>query len=81
MAQVLTLVEFSEVQVETVLAQEEQRPNYAFIARDSTVLEAENKFAANNSLEALFITQHGKSNQVLLGIITRWDLLTLTNSG
>jgi CBS domain-containing protein len=75
-SRVLTLVDFSDEKAGSVLAEEEKRRNCEFIPRDCTVLEAESKFAANGLLEALFISQNGKSRQSMIGIITRWDVFT-----
>jgi predicted transcriptional regulator len=74
----MTLVEFSEERVEAVLSREEKRNNYEFISRSTTILDAENRFVMNPSLEALLITEHAKPEDALLGIITRWDILGLT---
>jgi CBS domain-containing protein len=76
-SRVLTLVEFDEEIVDSVLHHEEKRPNYAFISRDLTILDAENKYVANPFLEALLITNHGKQDEKLIGIISRWDILQL----
>lgn len=75
--QVMTLIELEEVTVFDLLGQEEQRSNYQFIPRDATMLDAENFFVRNTLLEALLITQTGKPNEKLIGIITRWDMLSL----
>lgn len=74
---VMTLIELDEVTAFDLLGQEEQRSNYRFIARDTTLLEAENFFVQNALLEALLITQNGKPNEKLMGIFTRWDILNL----
>ena len=74
---VMTLVELDEVMVKDLLRQEEQRLNYQFIPRETTLLDAENFFVRNTLLEALLITEKGKSNEKLIGIITRWDVLSL----
>jgi len=74
-ATVLSLVDFEEVFVEQVVAEEEKRPNWKFISRDKAVDEVVAMFAANPSLEAALITQHGKHIEKPLGIITRSDIL------
>lgn len=75
--QVMTLIELEEITVIDLLDQEEQRSNYQLISRDTTMLDAENFFVRNTLLEALLITQTGKTNEKLMGIITRWDMLSL----
>lgn len=72
---VMTLVELDEVMVETILQNEEARPNSQFISRNCTILEADNLFGSNLALEALLITGSGRSTETLMGIITRWDVL------
>lgn len=70
-----TLIELADESVAKVLQSEEQRTNFGFIGREATVEEAASCFAENSFLEALLITQHGRADQSLLGIITRWDML------
>jgi len=74
---VMTLVELEEVTALAVLDREEPRMNCKFISRDTTEMDAENFFVHNGLLEALLITQNGKSEEKLLGIITRWDVLKM----
>lgn len=74
---IMTLVELGEVTALDVLNREEPRLNYQFIARDTAEIDAENIFAQKTLLEALLITQTGKAEEKLLGIITRWDVLKM----
>ncbi|HRO98099.1 MAG TPA: CBS domain-containing protein [Flavobacteriales bacterium] len=71
----MSLVDLNEVPVRDVLQEEEQREVCRFIARDLTVDEARVHFADHRLLEVLLITQTGRKDQELLGIMTRWDLL------
>lgn len=73
---VMTLVELGEVTVKDLLNQEEQRTNYHFVPRGATMLDAENFFIQNTLLEALLITEKGKQDEKLMGVITRWDMLS-----
>jgi predicted transcriptional regulator len=73
---VMTLVELDEVTVKDLLIQEERRLNYKFVHRGLIILDAENFFVLNPLLEALLITENGKPNEKLMGIITRWDILS-----
>lgn len=54
-------------------------PNYRFIARDTSVIAAEeifkNNIARGKRIEALLITEHGKPEQKLLGIVTPMDIV------
>ncbi len=71
----LTLVEFDDTLVEAVLKCEEDRKSYQFIAVDELFNDVCINFSENPELEAALITQHGKSTESLLGIITRWDIV------
>jgi predicted transcriptional regulator len=75
----LTLVEFQDVTIGEVLQSEEYRINYQLISRNDSVDEAFAHFARNPLLEAVLITDAGKKEQKLLGIITRWDVLVHSN--
>lgn len=74
------LISFEETRVSDLLSVDELAETYRFISRRTTVYEAKDYFlqAANEGrkLEALLITESGKSNQSLLGIVTHWDLAT-----
>jgi len=52
--------------------------NYDFIQIDSSVFNIINKFeeflSRGRFLDALLVTQNGKNNESLMGIITSWDL-------
>lgn len=72
------LISFEETKVSDLLSVDELAETYRFISRRNTIYEAKDYFlqAANEGrkLEALLITESGKSNQSLLGIVTHWDL-------
>ena len=72
------LISFEETRVSDLLSVDELAETYRFISRITTIYEAKDYFlqAANEGrkLEALLITESGKSNQALLGIVTHWDL-------
>jgi len=56
--------------------------NYKFIARDCDIYEAYSHFTEqiekhNRNLDVLFITQNGKDNEALLGLITVADIAEL----
>jgi len=70
----LTLVEFDETAVEKILSQEESQSNCQFVSRRRTTIDVVGMFSRKPILEAVLITQDGKDNQDLLGIITRWDV-------
>lgn len=72
-----SIIEFKETPIQTLLREEEQRKNYRFIRGDLSVMDAEMLFVNNPELEALLITNSGKQQEKLLGIITRWDILHL----
>lgn len=72
------LISFEETEVSDLLSVDELAETYRFISRRNSIYEAKDYFlqAANEGrkLEALLITESGKSNQSLLGILTHWDL-------
>ncbi|SDC31867.1 CBS domain-containing protein [Pelagirhabdus alkalitolerans] len=59
----------------------EERANYRFISKSTTVYEAEDCFMKSirkhERLDALLITDEGKSNQRLLGLISPNDLINI----
>jgi predicted transcriptional regulator len=72
-----TIIELKDEKVAEVLAQEENRQNWAFVARDTPVDEVIEMFAAQPMLEAVLITHSGSPQQAPLGIITGGDILRL----
>ncbi len=56
--------------------------NVTFLPKDATVFDAYNEFelrigTERPRLEAILITEHGKKEEPLLGIITPWDIFRL----
>ena len=53
--------------------------NFAFVSRNTTCMEARRLFerikGRNQRLSVLFITEHGKRDERLLGMLTPWDLM------
>lgn len=64
-----------------IYTHEKQKKTYRFIERELSVYEAEEYFkksvADGKRLEALLITENGKPNEKLLGIITPLDLIEI----
>lgn len=73
-ANILTIVEFDETEIDVVLTREESRSNFKFVSRNRAVLDVVSMFSRLTLLEAVLITEGGKRDQELLGIITRWDV-------
>ena len=73
----LSLVDLTEVTVKEALKEEEKRKNWAFMGKDKTVGELKENFSKNTFLEAVLITETGKQTESLIGIATRWDILTV----
>jgi len=69
--------DLSQVSVQDVLGSKGSQGDCSFLRRDATVYDAEEAFAANPKLEAILITETGRTDQNLLGIITAWDILAL----
>lgn len=70
------------VRVGDMISEIELKDNYKFISRNTSIYEAYDLFIEqiNNKhrkLDALFITQNGKSNESLLGLITIEDIAHL----
>lgn len=82
-----TAVEKGEIPVETttldeILKYEEATENYRFISRDTTIYEAEdifkNQVHREERIDAILITENGKTNEKLLGMISTWDIIDVT---
>jgi predicted transcriptional regulator len=71
----LSLIELEEISIKSVLDMEEKRRNYTFVPRDISVDDLKEKFADLELLEVVLITEKGKKNEKLMGIVTRWDIL------
>lgn len=70
----VSLLDFAERTVGELLDYEEPRNDHAFAARDTPAEEVLHLFAENAQLEAVLVTEHGRSDQKPLGIATRWDV-------
>ncbi len=72
------LVSLSETKIEAVLPHTEDREHYCFLPRRATLQEALARFedftGRGKDLDAVLITQDGKCDQGLLGILTVYDL-------
>lgn len=75
-----SMIELKDESVKSILDLEEKRSNCQFASRDTAVDEVIFLFKENVSLEAVLITQSGKTNEKLLGIATSWDILMLRDS-
>ncbi len=60
--------------VEEVLKRKEKRVDVMFVENILTVKEVRQHFSENNLLEAILITENGKSEEELRAIATRWDV-------
>jgi len=67
-----------KVKVEDLLSEIEYENNYKFIKRSASVYEAYDMFVDNlnlgRNLDAIFITESGRSSEKLLGLITIADI-------
>ncbi len=65
--------------LEKMLPVENHMENYAFVDRDTTCQEARRMFerikGRNKRLSVIFITEHGKREEGLLGMLTPWDIM------
>jgi predicted transcriptional regulator len=71
----LSIIELEDVLVGQVIPKEEKRGNWKFVSRAETVEAVRELFAEKELLEAVLITNSGKSQESLLGISTRWDII------
>lgn len=67
----------TDTEIKDVLGHRETEDTYKFIRRNTHMHDARDYFDKNRNLEALFITQDGRKDQNLLGIITVWDLFEI----
>ena len=53
--------------------------NYAFVSKDTTYMEVRRMFqrvrGKNKRLSVIFLTEHGKEGEPLLGMLTPWDVM------
>lgn len=72
----MSLVDLQDVQVSLLMKQEESTKDVAFMARDVSVPDVVARFAAEPLLEAVLFSHAGRKAEALLGIATRWDILS-----
>jgi len=64
-----------------VISFEEEENNFSFINREASIYEAKEAFRnyidKGLELDALLITNSGSAHEKLMGIITRWDIITI----
>ncbi len=70
----MSLMELEDANVRELVGEEEGRANSLFVSKDTALAEVREMFRGKGFLEAVLITQHGQSNEKLLGLINRWDL-------
>lgn len=72
------LVSLLETKIEAVLPHVEDQEHYCFLSKRATLQDALSRFedftAKGKELDAIIITQDGKPDQILLGILTVYDL-------
>ena len=71
-----SLIELQDAKVKDLLVTEGKQSNYAFVGREETLDEVIYLFGENPLLEAALITQSGKKHEKLIGIATRWDIIS-----
>jgi len=73
----LSLVDFEEERVATLLTFEESKAVFRFIAAATPLDQVAYLFASHADLEAALITEHGTATEPLVGIVTVWDVVQL----
>jgi len=76
----LDSISFSRIIIKDVLCHENKNDNYQFIDRLMTIYDVKETFKnplekKSPRIDALLITEHGKKDESLLGMITPWDLI------
>jgi len=71
------IVDLGEIPVKDALRQEEKRPYFLFVSKQTIVGDVVEKFMSNPELEIVLITANGKRTEKLLGIITTYDVAHL----
>lgn len=75
------IISLIDTPLKSIIKCEENKNNYNFISRSTSVYEAEEifkEFTTNGSkLDALLITHSGNKKESLLGIITPWDIINI----
>jgi len=75
------LVSLLDTTIETVLPHTEDPNHYCFLSRRATLFDALSRFeefaSKGKDLNAILISEDGKRNQQLLGIITVYDIPTM----
>ena len=65
--------------VSVVLPLEKHMENYAFVHRETGITQARQMFekpqGKNRRLSVIFITEHGRREEALLGMLTPWDIM------
>jgi predicted transcriptional regulator len=68
-----SLIDLADVSVRSLLKQDENRRNCAFVPRTERLDAMLDRFAQSPVLEAVLITANGKKEERLIGIATQWD--------
>lgn len=70
-------INLAEIQVSTILSEEEDHRNVEFLAADCPTDTLLRSFSTNDALQAVLITRNGAPDEPLLGIATWGDALRL----
>ncbi len=73
----LSLIDIDDHTVGNLLAREEKRSNWTFVARNAHVDDVAYAFQNNPRLEAALVTENGEPHETLLGIATQSDIASL----
>lgn len=73
------IISLVETPLEFIIQCEENKNNYHFISRNTSIYEVEEIFkkrlSEGTKLDALLITHNGRKSESLLGIVTPWDII------
>lgn len=71
-------IDAAKVRVADVLAQDSRRENVRFVSRDALIDDIDDMFRDVRPPEAVIITEHGKSDEKPIGIISANDIAALS---
>lgn len=69
------IISISETMVGDIIDRDENKMSYRFISERTSYQEIVNIFSTNYNMSALLVTKNGFENQLLLGIITTYDII------
>lgn len=73
----VAMFDLKRVRVLELLAEQETTHNVAFVGARTPTNDVRKLFSESDLLEAVLVTRRGSQSRELLGIATRWDIVSL----